>query len=393
MKETVKKLLRNHCPNIAPLRKAMSNHKLREINRYVMPREDIVAGEASVEAQREIVKRYAGLWPALVPKLDAKLKDYVGRCAWVKGRTDQDELRVKVLFACFAYGFLPDEYFVYELENKDMKARRSYISDRELSTFIYEVNDIIDVDVFFDKFKTYSRYRKYYQRAAIRVETRGDWEAFKTFAQTHDVFVIKNVLLSKGDSVEKVVTADTDVGKLFERMVSEGKYIVEECVTQSEPMSKLSLCSVNTVRCITFNTDSGIVVGPCFLKSGRGHSFVDNGGKGGILVGIDSNTGKLNTAGYDEFLTEFFKHPDTGVEFIGYQLPEWDRLMALVKELSAMTPTVKYIGWDFAHTDNGWIVIEGNGSSQIIGPQIVWKRGFKRDVENLIGRKIWNSGE
>ena len=37
-----------------------------------------------------------------------------------------------------------------------------------------------------------------------------------------------------------------------------------------------------------------------------------------------------------------------------------------------------------AYTDTGWIVIEGNGMSQMIGPQIVWRnRGgvFKEEME------------
>ena len=120
------------------------------------------------------------------------------------------------------------------------------------------------------------------------------------------------------------------------------------------------------------------------MKIGQGGSFVDNGGRGGILVGIDNQIGVLNTVGYDEFLTQYSAHPDTGVQFIGYQLPEWEKLLSLAVELSAQTPTVKYIGWDLAHTDQGWIVIEGNGSSQLIGPQIVWKKGIREEIRQVI---------
>ena len=55
--------------------------------------------------------------------------------------------------------------------------------------------------------------------------------------------------------------------------------------------------------------------------------------------------------------------------------------------MSITMPTVEYIGWDLAHTDNGWVVIEGNGGGQFIGPQIVWKRGFKNEIEKLINGK------
>ena len=47
-------------------------------------------------------------------------------------------------------------------------------------------------------------------------------------------------------------------------------------------------------------------------------------------------------------------------------------------------PSVKYIGWDFAHTDDGWVIIEGNGRSQMIGPQTVFKRGIKAEVKGFM---------
>ena len=162
------------------------------------------------------------------------------------------------------------------------------------------------------------------------------------------------------------------------------KYIIEECVHQSECMSGLNPSSVNTVRCITFMTSQGIKIGPCFLKVGQGDSFVDNGGKGGILIGINSQNGILDTDGYDEFLRKYKKHPNTGTEFSGYQLPEWNQMINIVKEMSMQVPNVRYIGWDMAHTDSGWVVIEGNGGGQFIGPQIVWQRGFKEDIEKLL---------
>ena len=44
-------------------------------------------------------------------------------------------------------------------------------------------------------------------------------------------------------------------------------------------------------------------------------------------------------------------------------------------------PSVRYIGWDLAYTkDNKWVVIEGNGMSQFIGPQTIWQRGIKKEV-------------
>lgn len=386
VKKIVKKALRKYCPNIPALRKKLNAEKIREVNRYRMESEDIRAGEASPEEQTKIVARYSQKWPGYTRKLEEKFQEYLSRCAPLQQRKDLDALKNQVLFVCLAYGFLPDEYFAYELEGKTPQQWRSYFSNRDVSNLVYHVNDIIDLDILFDKYRTYQKYQKYFRRDAISVEKKSDYSAFCSFVQKHPIFVQKNVALSKGDSVELIDSKNcgSSLQILFDKMVSQGKYIVEELVVQSAVMSCLNPSSVNTVRCITFGTKSGIVVGPCFLKVGQGNSFVDNGGKGGILIGIDRQTGKLDTFGYDEFLKEYQRHPDTDVEFLGYQLPDWEQMKKLAVEMSAQTPSIRYIGWDFAHTENGWVVIEGNGSSQMIGPQIVWKRGFKEDIEKLM---------
>ena len=56
----------------------------------------------------------------------------------------------------------------------------------------------------------------------------------------------------------------------------------------------------------------------------------------------------------------------------------------MAKEISQKTPSVRYIGWDFSHTEEGWLIIEGNASGQMIGPQIVWKKGMKKEICKLL---------
>lgn len=145
-------------------------------------------------------------------------------------------------------------------------------------------------------------------------------------------------------------------------------------------MAKLNPSSVNTVRCITFCLGGNVQIPYCFLKVGRNGSFVDNGGAGGILAGIDVRSGKVNTCGYDEYNETYEIHPDTGVRFDGYQMPEWEKLKAICCKMSGMLPSVKCIGWDMAYTDDGWVVIEGNGMTQFIVPQIVYKKGIKKEL-------------
>ena len=73
-------------------------------------------------------------------------------------------------------------------------------------------------------------------------------------------------------------------------------------------------------------------------------------------------------------------HPQSGLRFVGFQLPDWNGLVSTVKEMHNLFPNMGYISWDMAHTDHGWVIIEANGSGQFIGTQIVEQRGNKRDI-------------
>ena len=41
-----------------------------------------------------------------------------------------------------------------------------------------------------------------------------------------------------------------------------------------------------------------------------------------------------------------------------------EQALELGRKLAPITPRVRYVGWDLAHTDKGWIVVEGNFASQ-----------------------------
>lgn len=385
MNKLIKKGLRKYCPAIPGIRKALMEQKIKQIEQCKLESADQLPDDPDIEQKKEFVSEFLKCKKSYAEQVQKKLDAYLSLIKADK-EGDISESKTDILFCCFAYGFMPDEYFVYELQNKTGKDRKSYISDRDRYLLVYRMNDIIDMDIYLDKFRTYQYFKQYYKRDAVGISKKSDKEKFLDFIAKHPVFVQKNVSLSRGKSVSLVDVNEVqcEPEDYFRRLLSEGEFILEERVVQSRVMSKLNPSSVNTVRCITFNTPDGIKIGPCFLKVGQGNSFIDNGGAGGILVGIDNKTGVLSTDGYDEFLNRYKVHPDTETTFQGYQLPEWDSLISLAKEISQRTPSVRYIGWDFSHTEKGWLIIEGNASGQMIGPQIVWKKGMKEEICKLL---------
>lgn len=372
---SLKTFIRSYCPNIPFLRRSMSAAKVRSLKAIQLPEEQISKAENSEAEKARVVASLRERWSAQYDKVVGMAQAHYSKADRM---LDDGELQ-DILFCFFAYGFNPDEYLSYGLKAANLEKRLSYISSRDTNVIVYSLNDIVDIDLFYDKWKTYERFAEYYQRSAMLIDKESDYAAFARFIQAHPKFVKKAVRLSKGQSVALVdATGVDDSSALFAELLEGGRTILEEPIVQSNLMSKLNETSVNTVRCITLKTNEGVEVLYTFLKVGRKGSFVDNGGAGGLLVGIDKETGMLITDARDEFANAYPSHPDHGYDFKGLKLPEWDGLIELTKSISAGISGISYIGWDFAHTEHGWIVVEGNGGSQLIGPQIVFQEGIKQ---------------
>ena len=88
--------------------------------------------------------------------------------------------------------------------------------------------------------------------------------------------------------------------------------------------------------------------------------------------------------GVDEFGNTFLCHPDTGVPIPGMVMPDWDKAIAMIEEMMHVYPDIRFVGWDIAYTDQGWIVIEANDNGQFHGAQIPHHRGFMDQVKEYM---------
>ena len=55
------------------------------------------------------------------------------------------------------------------------------------------------------------------------------------------------------------------------------------------------------------------------------------------------------------------KHPDSGLTYRGWEVPQWQELLIMAEKIFRQCfPEHRYIGFDFALTERGWVLIEGN---------------------------------
>lgn len=151
-----------------------------------------------------------------------------------------------------------------------------------------------------------------------------------------------------------------------------------------DELGKLHPQSVNTLRIPTINFGDHIEIFHPFLRIGKGSSFVDNAGAGGIGATIDVYSGKIKSAG-DEEGNYYLRHPDTGVQLIDFKIPYWEDAIAMAKELASLVPDVKYVGWDLALTYKGWVLVEGNEDGQFVF-QYFDQEGAMPEIKNIISK-------
>lgn len=293
--------------------------------------------------------------------------------------------KLDVIFEFMFRGYMAYEYIAYRFETRSFKERNAFYSELDRWKFMNICNNRTDKWKLRNKRLAYEIFKKWYARDQIVITSKDDLEAYTDFITKHPQFFIKPFAGGGG-----VNSGWFDASKYntplesMEAILKNGSYVLEEGVYQCEAMSKFNPDSINTLRIVTIK-QSGKVSNWCsFVRTGRKGCPVDNGGRGGIIIGVDINTGEMNTDGVNEQGEIFETHPDSGVKFKGFKLPLWKESCEMAIEMMSAMPNMKIIGWDIALTDKGPVVIEANGQTALCGPQITQQKGLKKEDEEVL---------
>ena len=190
----------------------------------------------------------------------------------------------------------------------------------------------------------------------------------------------------QGIGIEKVyVTDNTDLKILYEEL--KRKNVLLEEIVQSNPNVVFNNKSLNTIRVYTVLDKNGKPqIIKTILRVGIGDSVVDNFHAGGVIYNVDIESGRIINAGYNRDGLHFY-HPGSDIFMLGYQLPNWNELIAYVKELVLVIPECKIIGWDVALTTKGLDVIEGNHDPDSELIELFGGEGRYYEICKLLGEK------
>ena len=201
---------------------------------------------------------------------------------------------------------------------------------------------------------------------------------------------------SLGNGIRVFTLKEGNLKYAFNIIMNKGPGVVEEFVVQHPEMQKLSKRSVNTIRVVTIRTDNpdhGIETEKVHflyagVRMGAGNRYLDNLHKGGMIAGLNLETGIIETNGVNFANKENITHPNTGTVIKGFKVPMWQEAMELVEK--AAQRIYGYIGWDIAITVNGPVIIEANthpGAGVLQNPYVPEQKGMKHVIEPYLPKK------
>lgn len=278
----------------------------------------------------------------------------------------------------------PEEYFLFNFEKLQNYERHEFVGNREKELLCTKLNNNDAWKTFMNKNQTYQYFKQYYKRDVIDVRDKNDKAKFVNFCNQHKKIIVKLSNSSQGKNIFFAeINNEKDIDDIFEKtlkLVGNSVAVVEECIEQSNYMKKLHKESINTIRIATFYYENKVEIIQSFLRIGCGSSRVDNAGSGGIVVSVNAETGITQTNGIRENGERIDIHPDTKQKLKEIQIPNWDEALRLIEELSKIIPKQKYVGWDLALTEQGWVMVEGNSWGQFIGNQMTELKGIRSKI-------------
>ena len=256
------------------------------------------------------------------------------------------------------YGAGYMDYDLFEMYNLTDQQRDTYITRGRNNALIKQYNDPAFGHFLRNKGEFNQRFQAFVRRDWVYLT---DKEAALAFMGRHQVFMAKPMNGTCGKGIEKIRMADEDGPEsVWERLAANGEYLLEEVIRQHPAVRAIYPESINTVRTVTIRKDGVTHVICTYFRIGNNGRHVDNFNSGGMVAPVDEKTGIVADRAIDKNKNLYAVHPMTGTPIQGFQFPDWEAAMDMVRQAAALIPEIGYLGWDIAFSEDGPMLVEGN---------------------------------
>lgn len=280
------------------------------------------------------------------------------------------------------------DYEVFGFYNLTKEQRETIITRGINNRFVSILNDKEAANTLDNKLLFNERFNKFLKRDWINLKV-ASVEEFANFLKGKINIVVKPVDQACGRNVEKInVENVSDIKSLYDSLIEKKQFLVEDCIVQHSKMASIYPNAVNTLRIVTVTRNSKVNIMFRSIRMGNDGNVVDNFNHGGLFSTIEED-GIIRKPAVDKKGNIYDKHPFTGTNIVGFEIPLFDEAIQYVKTMAWGIPEVGYVGWDIAITENGPVVVEANPfpGHDIYQSKVHMKEdgtGLRKDFEKVI---------
>ena len=253
------------------------------------------------------------------------------------------------------------DYHVFGFAKVKGAKRKTFMTMNENLSLVRQVNNPEDYKLFDNKVLFFEHFGEFTGRGFLNLEgkTAADLEAF---CKGKDVVFAKQTETFGGQGITREpVSPETDYKELYNRLMENKQYLIEDAIVQHSKMNELYSGSVNTLRMVTLVDNDNV---PHFMyaliRMGQKGAKVDNISSGGMYAPVNEKGIITHAAFCDKEGICHDVHPTSGTKLIGFEIPYFAEAVELVKKAALVVPGMRYVGWDIAITEKGPILVEGN---------------------------------
>ena len=302
----------------------------------------------------------------------------------IRGRIPVIFALIDIALCTIVYGATISDYFIFRFYEKKHFARKQFMTARDKNRFYAAMNNVETRGKIQNKDIFNEKYAKYLKRNSIAIPDCGE-DAFASFLNIHKTVFIKPIATGGGEGILKLATNTVeDAGMLFKELSNKGKYVAEAGIVQHPQMAALHPESVNSLRISTYFDGETVRILFALLRCGTGDCYMDNHMMGGIVMIVDTETGKVASLASCKKELNLVKHPNTGIFLPGFQIPHWEKVVDMIEQVARSVHDIRYIGWDVAILDDDVCLIEANPSGDFNLFQEPMQKGCKAEMNNYI---------
>ncbi len=312
-----------------------------------------------------------------------------------KNNNNKSKLLIKIdIFLNFLKrGIGYTDYFRGDYINLTSKQKDTYVTAKSFYKVIHYLNNQDYITIFHDKLIFNKYFQEYIKRDYINLK-KSTFEDFNKFLKKHNVVFAKDPTGECGHGISKIIVKDIkDKEKLYNNLIENKQFLVEEEIIQSKQLNEINPNVVNSFRVVTLVKDGKAYIVNNALRVNQDESEVI--GCTNDLYFSFSSDGKIDSNVIDDYGNIYDKHPLTGKKFSDVLVKDVNEAFELCKKAALEVQEVRYVGWDVAFSNKGPVIVEGNeypgyGIFQFFKLKNK-KEGHLKEIEDIIGKDEINN--